>query len=134
MANKKLQLPKAILDMKFMKKTKERIQDELENTKNHDGLYSNLLTKEMRGASGNYISESSFIYCEDLMEGRLSFKGMNPEIETLMELENQPLVPEEDMKKDVSDEILFKKMEAFNRRKRQCFSSPSTVNMKKKRH
>ncbi|KOB79543.1 M-phase phosphoprotein 6 [Operophtera brumata] len=134
MASRKPQLPKSVLDMKFMKKTKERIQKELENTEDHDSLYSNIITNEMRSAAGgNYISESSFIYCEDLMDGRLSFKGMNPEIERLMELENEPLIKEEDMKKDVSDEVLAKKMEAFNQRKRP-YSSPSTVAIKKKKH
>lgn len=129
MANRKPQLPKSVLDMKFMKKSKERIQKELENIEDHGSLYTNTISNAKRG---NYITESSFIYCEDLMEGRLSFKGMNPEIERLMELEKEPIIPEEDMKKDVSDEILVKKMEAFKQRKRP-YSSPSTAGIKKKK-
>lgn len=36
---------------------------------------------------GQFIIEPSFVFCERLIEGRLSFQGMNPEIERLMELE-----------------------------------------------
>ncbi|XP_049866533.1 M-phase phosphoprotein 6 [Pectinophora gossypiella] len=132
---KKPHLPKSVLDMKFMKKTKERIEKELQNTHDHDSLYSNIITSEMRHASGNFISESSFIFCEDLMEGRLSFKGMNPEIERLMELEQGKIeeAVKGDMGKDVSDEILAKKMEAFNKRKRG-YDSPSNAGVKKKKY
>lgn len=118
-SSKKLLLPKSVLDMKFMKKTRERIEKERQNTQDHDSLYSNIITNEMRQASGNFITESSFIFCEELLDGRLSFKGMNPEIERLMELENcnnQGEIKQE-IQKDVSDEILAKKMQAFNKRK-----------------
>lgn len=134
MATKRPHLPKSVLDMKFMRKTKERIEKELENTQDHDSLYSNIITNEMRHASGNFISESSFIFCENLLEGRLSFKGMNPEIERLMEQETQKDTPDADMQKDVSDEILVKKMEAFNKRKKSFNTTPckEPVNKKKK--
>lgn len=116
---KKVVLPKAVLDMKFMKKTKERIEKEIENTQDHSSLYANIITNEMRSASGNYITEQSFMFCETLIEGRLSFKGMNPEIERLMEVDAvQKEKPSGEMVKDVSDDILAKKMKAFNKRKR----------------
>lgn len=133
MANKKPQLPKSVLDMKFMKKTKDRIEKELENTQDHDSLYSNIITEEMRHATGNFISESSFVFCEDLIEGRLSFKGMNPEIERLMALETN--VNEEttgEMQKDVSDEILYNKMNAFKNRKRTSDTPIKVANKKRK--
>lgn len=130
-STKKPSLPKSVLDMKFMKKTKERLMKEFENIKDHDSLYANAITNEMRQASGNFIAESSFIYCADLLEGRLSFKGMNPEIERLMELENPTDENDSEMTKDVSDEVLAKKMEKFNKRKRH--SSPNKYNFIKKR-
>lgn len=114
---KKLQLPKSVLDMKFMKRSKDRIERELENTKGHEELYSNIITNEMRSATGNYVSESSFIFCEDLLEGRLSFKGMNPEIERLMELENASKKGHDGMQKDVSDEDLLRNVEKLRKRK-----------------
>ncbi|XP_064076763.1 M-phase phosphoprotein 6 [Vanessa tameamea] len=132
-SRKKPQLPKSVLDMKFMKKTKDRIEKEIENTQDIEGLYSNVITNEMRHASGNYISESSFVYCEDLLEGRLSFKGMNPEIERLMALEYKKDDDDtSEIKKDVSDDILSKKMESL--KKRKWSSSPSECIIKKKKN
>lgn len=131
MPRKKPYLPKSVLDMKFMKKTKERIEKELENTRDHETLYSNIITNEMRHATGNFISESSFIFCEDLIEGRVSFKGMNPEIERLMDLENKNEAVDGEMQKDVSDEILAKTMN--NLSKKRQLSSPSQYNMKRKK-
>ncbi|XP_028179074.1 M-phase phosphoprotein 6 [Ostrinia nubilalis] len=133
MSSKRPQLPKSVLEMKFMRKTKERIEKELENTQGHDSLYSNIITDEMRHASGNFITESSFIFCEDLLEGRLSYKGMNPEIERLMEQDFRNANPDGDMKKDVSDEILLKKMEHFNRTKKRAYQTPNKHHVSKKR-
>ena len=38
---------------------------------------------------GQFIIETSYALCEDLIDGRLSFQGENPEIERIMELEEQ---------------------------------------------
>lgn len=129
---KKPQLPKSVLDMKFMKKTKERLERELEDTQDHGSLYSNIITNAMRSASGNYVTEASFIFCENLMEGRLSFKGMNPEIERLMEQEKVKEIPSGEMQKDIPDDILAKKFQAFNKRKRAS-NTPSKYTMVKKK-
>lgn len=130
--SKKLELPKSVLDMKFMKKTKERLLKEQANIQDHGSLYSEIITDEMRSATGNYISEQSFLFCEDLLEGRLSFKGMNPEIERLMELETPYEASDGEMKKDISDDILAKKMAAFNKIKRES-STPIKQPVVKKR-
>lgn len=37
--------------------------------------------------SGKFIIEPSYVFCEELIEGRLSFQGENPEIEKIMEQE-----------------------------------------------
>lgn len=131
--SKKPLLPKSVLEMKFMKKTRERIEKERQNTQDHDSLYSNIITNEMRQASGNFITESSFIYCEELLDGRLSFKGMNSEIERLMELENGSKQDElkQEIQKDVSDEILAK-MGALNKRK-MTYDTPVKEAVTKKR-
>ncbi|CAK1603180.1 unnamed protein product [Parnassius mnemosyne] len=132
LTRKKLQLPKSVLEMKFMKRTKERIEKELENIHGHEGLYSNIITNEMRTATGNYIPEASFIYCENLIDGRLSFKGMNPEIERLMELETAKEEESGEMQKDVSDEVLAKNMNKFKSRKRPSLT-PSKYNVTAKK-
>lgn len=121
--------------MKFMKKTRERIEKEMENTQDHSSLYSNIITNEMRSASGNFISESSFIFCDTMVEGRLSFKGMNPEIERLMELENADKneQPSSEMVKDVSDEILAKKMNKFNKKRQNQNPNGEGINNKRKK-
>ncbi|XP_052746649.1 M-phase phosphoprotein 6 [Bicyclus anynana] len=128
---KKLKLPKALLEMKFMLKTKERLKKE-ENQKDCDRLYSNIITNEMRHASEKNIFESSFTFCEDLIEGRVSFKGMNPEIERLMELENKPNACDGDMQKDVSDEALAKNMNKLFKRKGSSGFKDCVPNKKKK--
>ncbi|KAL0849173.1 hypothetical protein ABMA28_013514 [Loxostege sticticalis] len=133
MTTKKPQLPKSVLEMKFMRKTRERIEKELENTQGHDSLYSNIITNEMRHATGNFISESSFIFCEDLLEGRLSYKGMNPEIERLMEQDIKTSDPDGEMQKDVSDEILYKKMEALNKKRKSNDTPNKNPVLKKKK-
>lgn len=54
---------------------------------------------------GRYITEASYIFCEELIEGRLSFQGENPELERLLELEQMEKNPkiENDMDTDVSE-------------------------------
>jgi len=50
--------------------------------------------------------EPSYVFCEDLINGRLSFRGMNPEIEKLMEARMKNIQDQTEVKKetDVSDE------------------------------
>uniref|UniRef100_S4PAV8 M-phase phosphoprotein n=1 Tax=Pararge aegeria TaxID=116150 RepID=S4PAV8_9NEOP len=131
-ASKRLELPKALLEMKFMMKTKERLKKEMEKKNGCECVYSHETTNEMRHASGKIISASSFTFCEDLIEGRVSFKGMNPEIERLMELEKTSNYCEGDMQKDVSDEVMAKKMNSFNKRKRLASSKVCVPNKKEK--
>lgn len=53
---------------------------------------------------GKYIVENSFVFCEQLIEGRLSFQGMNPEIERILELEqNAKRSKEESNEKEITD-------------------------------
>lgn len=68
-------------------------------------LYSRFFIQFFIFFRSNYILESSFIPCENLIEGRLSFRGMNPEIERLLELEDLAKRPPIDrsMKTDVTD-------------------------------
>jgi M-phase phosphoprotein 6. len=51
-----------------------------------------------------YVIEPSFVQCENLIDGRLSFHGMNPEIERIMQLEQEANRVKVAVKeKDVSD-------------------------------
>ncbi|XP_055903812.1 M-phase phosphoprotein 6 [Eupeodes corollae] len=102
-------LSKGILEMKFMQRTKAKVDKEIEEAEGR-AMYSSEITDRMNQNS-NFIIEPSFMHCEGLIEGRLSYRGMNPEIERLLELEQE----EKDKKtrpqqpNDVSD----KEMKAF---------------------
>jgi M-phase phosphoprotein 6, animal type len=52
-------------------------------------MYENEITKKMLHGNTNILIEPSFVQIENLIDGRVSYRGMNPEIERLMELETQ---------------------------------------------
>ncbi|CAG5094884.1 Similar to MPHOSPH6: M-phase phosphoprotein 6 (Homo sapiens) [Cotesia congregata] len=89
----KVQLSKSILQMKY---------------------FENQLTTKMKKESGKYVMESSYMFCEQLVDGRLSFRGMNPEIEKLMEQENNMKNLKEEIKREteVSDEQMAKRFKS----------------------
>uniref|UniRef100_A0A1B6GT98 M-phase phosphoprotein 6 n=1 Tax=Cuerna arida TaxID=1464854 RepID=A0A1B6GT98_9HEMI len=82
----KTKLSKGILEMKFMKKSKDQALKDIQDEEGRM-LFEDQLTEGMKAGISNYILESSYVPCEGLIDGRLSFRGMNPEIERLMELE-----------------------------------------------
>lgn len=101
----KLKLSKSILDMKFMKRTKEKVLKEEDDAQSR-AMYSNEITHKMLTTESLYVVEPSYMPCEELNEGRFSFRGMNPEIERLLELEQQAkqATIDENVQKDVTDE------------------------------
>lgn len=58
-----------------------------QNVRFRRALYSNEITDKMLHESSKYVIETSYVPCEDLIEGRVSYGGMNPEIERIIELE-----------------------------------------------
>uniref|UniRef100_U5ESH4 Putative cytoplasm n=1 Tax=Corethrella appendiculata TaxID=1370023 RepID=U5ESH4_9DIPT len=112
----KTKLSKFILEMKFMKKTKEKVEKEEDDAEGR-ALYSSEITDKMLHGQSNFIIEPSFVPCENLIEGRVSYRGMNPEIERIMEIERygeqqvkerERLEREKEMTKDVSDKDMAK--------------------------
>lgn len=97
-------LSKSILDMKFMKRTKEKVLREEEDAKGRE-MYSSEITQKMLNNDCPFIVETSYVPCEDLNDGRYSFRGMNPEIERLLQLEQavHDAAQEKNVTKDVSD-------------------------------
>jgi M-phase phosphoprotein 6, animal type len=78
-------------------------------------MYESEITSKMLHSNNNIIIEPSFAQIENLIDGRLSFRGMNPEIERLMELEQgtvQRRAEEAEqlrkMKTDVTDSDMLK--------------------------
>ncbi|KAF5307015.1 hypothetical protein FQR65_LT06602, partial [Abscondita terminalis] len=87
-----------------MKKTKERVLKEQDDA-DGEAMYSNEITEAMRKSGNINFTEVSIVNCKDLLEGRLSFNGMNPDIEKLMKNDYQKQVEQHERtkEKDISD-------------------------------
>uniref|UniRef100_A0A182T0P2 M-phase phosphoprotein 6 n=1 Tax=Anopheles maculatus TaxID=74869 RepID=A0A182T0P2_9DIPT len=83
----KVQLSKGILQMKFMSRTKEKLDKEADDERGR-ALYASEITDKMLSETIKYVIEPSYVPCEDLIEGRISYGGMNPEIERIIEIES----------------------------------------------
>lgn len=138
----KSRLSKSILDMKFMKRTKEKVIKE-EDAAEGRAMYLSEMTDKMLSGTSQFIIEPSYVPCENLKEGRISFRGMNPEIERLLELEEleKQSKTDNDVKKDVTDaemtdyygnvvKTMQKKFETKSKRK---MNLPEPVNTTYKR-
>lgn len=97
----KPRLSKGILEMKFMMKSKVKVDKEAEDNEGKS-MYHNEITEKM-GANSNFIVEPSFVNIEELSICRYSCRGMNPEIEKL--LQNEKMLKENPpkMETEVSD-------------------------------
>ncbi|KAM0733213.1 M-phase phosphoprotein 6 [Formica fusca] len=105
MDSKRMVLSKSILDMKFMKRTKDKVEKQQLQEEGEE-YFGNRLTSRMKEASGKFFMEPSYIFCEELVNGRLSFQGMNPMIEKIMEARENAKRAQTETKEevDVSDE------------------------------
>lgn len=115
MSATKTTLSKSVLQMKFMKRTKLKVEQAEEEAQGR-AMYANEITSKMLGDSSLYIIEPSYVPCEDLIDGHVSFRGINPEIERLMEKEQiakqQPV--DREMTKDVSDKDMVQHYNLVN--------------------
>ncbi|XP_024867660.1 M-phase phosphoprotein 6 [Temnothorax curvispinosus] len=116
MDTKRIALSKSILQMKFMKRTKDKVEKEQFQEEGEE-YFGSELTSRMKKASGKFLMEASYVFCEKLGDGRLSFQGMNPVIEKLMEEKENAKQAKVEVKReaDVSDEqmaVQWKKMRA----------------------
>ncbi|KPP58715.1 M-phase phosphoprotein 6-like, partial [Scleropages formosus] len=73
---------------------------------------------DLKAKESFIIEESSFVPCEDLIYGRMSFKGFNPEVEKLMLVMNTKSQDEEEeeddlgkMETDITDEEMASRYE-----------------------
>ncbi|CAG2110380.1 unnamed protein product [Medioppia subpectinata] len=75
-------LSKNLMQMKFMQKTKNKL-----NSDNGSGgdLFDRQYNENILFDSQKYLINNSYVYCEGLVSGRMSFRGMNPEVEKLMQ-------------------------------------------------
>ncbi|BFF94502.1 M-phase phosphoprotein 6 [Drosophila madeirensis] len=105
----KPRLSRGVLDMKFMQRTKVKVDKEDDDEQSR-ALYSNEINAKMLNSNSNFIIEPSYTICAGLIDGRLSFRGMNPELELLMEQElAQKLAKvKPEQPKEVSDQDMAK--------------------------
>ena len=101
----KKRLSSNILEMKFMKRTKEKAEIERENEERQE-MFKNQISNAMRHQGSRFLVDPSYASVESLCFGRMSFYGMNPEIEKMAE--NERIRQEEEdaerNEKDVQDE------------------------------
>ncbi|XP_059480542.1 protein F29A7.6 [Neocloeon triangulifer] len=95
---KKFQLPKSLLEMKFMKKTKE-LEEKRREDEDRKEMFSNEITDQMVSEGQRFLEEPSLVPLLNLREGRFSYLGFNKEIEQLMQ-------SEEDAKKEAEQKRL----------------------------
>nr|XP_033322032.1 M-phase phosphoprotein 6 [Megalopta genalis] len=118
MNSNKARLSKSILEMKFMKRTKEKVEKQQFQEEGEE-YFGNALTKRMMKDSERFIIEPSYIICEKLIDGRVSYQGMNPEIEKLMEYEvaKERAAMELKNETDISDEQMVKHWKGFKKQR-----------------
>ncbi|XP_045472087.1 M-phase phosphoprotein 6 [Harmonia axyridis] len=122
-------LSKGVLEMPFMKKSKEKALKQLQAEESKK-IYAAEITEGMKKKGNTVFVETSIANCKDLIEGRLSFLGANPEIEKIManEFAEKFNEMERNKDKDVSDLEMAKSMSSLTDTMRKKFQS----NTKKK--
>ncbi|KAK3799124.1 hypothetical protein RRG08_051399 [Elysia crispata] len=85
------QLSKNVLQMKFMQRSvlrMEKEQNEEERQKIIDDEHWALDLPEYKTKESDFLENQSYSICEELLFGRQSYQGFNPEIEKLMKVQN----------------------------------------------
>ncbi|XP_047452464.1 M-phase phosphoprotein 6 [Mugil cephalus] len=117
-----VKLSKNVLRMKFMQRgldaeTRKQLEEDERRIISDEHWFLDL--PELTAKENLILEEKSFVPCEDLFYGRMSFRGFNPEVEKLMALMN-PKTEEEDrdddtsrMQTDVTDEEMARRYESL---------------------
>ncbi|XP_008309437.1 M-phase phosphoprotein 6 [Cynoglossus semilaevis] len=122
MSGDSTKLSRNLLRMKFMQRgldaeTKKQLEDEEKRIISDEHWYLDL--PELKAKENLIMEEKSFGPCEELVFGRISFRGFNPEVEKLMELLNPKQKTETEevetgrMQTDVTDEEMAQRYESL---------------------
>ncbi|XP_061578266.1 M-phase phosphoprotein 6 [Cololabis saira] len=121
MAGDQVKFSKNLLRMKFMQRgldaeTKKQLEEDEKRIISDEHWYLDL--PELNAKENLILEEKSFGPCEDLLFGRMSFRGFNPEVEKLMALLNPKDEDEEEedvshMQTDVTDEEMALRYESL---------------------
>lgn len=118
-------LSKNLLRMKFMQRgldadARKQLDEEEKRIISDEHWFLDL--PELKAKENYIIEERSYVPCEDLVYGRMSFKGFNPEVERLMVLMNTPRDEDVDnvedgginkMATDITDEEMARRYETL---------------------
>ncbi|XP_076863702.1 M-phase phosphoprotein 6 [Brachyhypopomus gauderio] len=117
-------LSKNLLRMKFMQRgldadVKKQLEEEERRIISDEHWYLDL--PELKAKESYIVEEQSYVPCEDLVYGRMSFKGFNPDVEKLMVLMNAPKEEDEEdeegdvtrMDTDITDEEMARRYETL---------------------
>ncbi|XP_006835842.1 PREDICTED: M-phase phosphoprotein 6-like [Chrysochloris asiatica] len=147
LAEHRPKLSKNLLRMKFMQRgldseTKKQLEEEEKKIISDEHWFLDL--PELKEKESLIIEEQSFSLCEDLLYGRMSFRGFNSEVEKLMVQMNSKSkaeeVEDEAVELDVSDEEMARRYESLvgtigkkfaKKRDRANFEEDENGNMKK---
>ncbi|XP_007937317.1 M-phase phosphoprotein 6 [Orycteropus afer afer] len=119
-AEHKPRLSKNLLRMKFMQRgldseTKKQLEEEEKKIIREEHWHLDL--PDLQEKESFIIEEQSFLLCEDLLYGRMSFRGFNPEVEKLMlqmnSKNNAKETEDEALELDVSDEEMARRYETL---------------------
>nr|XP_040019494.1 M-phase phosphoprotein 6 [Gasterosteus aculeatus aculeatus] len=134
MADDNMKLSKNLLRMKFMQRglddeMKKQLEEDEKRIISDEHWYLDL--PELKAKENFIIEEKSFVPCEGLKFGRISFKGFNPEVERLMLLMNPQVDEEEEeeeeetsrMPADVTDEEMARRYESLVSSMKKKFST-----------
>ncbi|CAI9737607.1 Hypothetical predicted protein [Octopus vulgaris] len=104
---KKTKLSKAVLGLKFMQRTVIRLekeQNEDENNRLIDDEHWVIDQPVEKSAQSCFEINPSYVSCEGLVFGRMSFLGFNPEIEKLMKIDDLERTGKREDETSVGDE------------------------------
>ncbi|XP_034390850.1 M-phase phosphoprotein 6 [Cyclopterus lumpus] len=133
MADDNVKLSRNLLRMKFMQRgldeeMKKQMEEDEKRIISDEHWYLEL--PELKAKENFIIEEKSFVPCEELKFGRISFKGFNPEVEKLMVLMNPKEEEEEEeeeeesrMPTDVTDEEMALRYEGLVRSIKKKFAT-----------
>ncbi|KAG7218052.1 hypothetical protein INR49_020662 [Caranx melampygus] len=104
MDKESVKLSKNLLRMKFMQRgldaeTKKQLEEDERRIISDEHWYLDL--PELAAKESVVVEEASFVPCEQLNFGRISFKGFNPDVEKLMALMN----PRDEEEKEEEEEL-----------------------------
>ncbi|XP_048014666.1 M-phase phosphoprotein 6 [Megalobrama amblycephala] len=128
-------LSKNLLRMKFMQRgldadARKQLDEEEKRIISDDHWFLDL--PELKTKENHIIEERSYVPCEDLVYGRMSFRGFNPDVEKLMLLMNTHKEEEEDededntvsrMETDITDEEMARRYESLVGSMRKKFAT-----------